>query len=459
MRRTGRVLLAIIVGLLWVSTGWAYSLREDLSGRPLLWAQRELSVQIDTRGAKGLPGAADEVRAAVASWTAAGMPFVVTLSESNSGGCGAADGQNVVCWVEDDWEFGEETLGITISIYEKVSARVVESDILINRQDHRWSTGRTHEDRFDLRSVLTHEFGHFFGLGHSSEAEATMWAETDPADDSKRSLQADDRAGIAALIAAMASAQPSDPPASVSPKADPPRPVSAEVPNDKPDLVTYQEPPSVLPERRAVGCALAGTDSGGGATLFLMLALVLWWRTTRRQRYRVLLLVLVFFGTPALAIATTARLLSLPALAGRAEVVLVGQVEQIATRQARGLIYREITLRTLACLKGKCAVREFLHSPGGERRGFVMHVPGAAQFVTSTTVVVYGRRVKGSRVLRPLGLAQGVFHLEGQSARRDLRGMCLVGPRATHLHRGVERFSLAQLGLGYFKGRILRLSK
>lgn len=48
----------------------------------------------------------------------------------------------------------------------------------------------------DLENVLTHEAGHFFGIGHSLEIDATMFASSSPGDTTRRSLTEDDRKAI-----------------------------------------------------------------------------------------------------------------------------------------------------------------------------------------------------------------------------------------------------------------------
>ena len=50
----------------------------------------------------------------------------------------------------------------------------------------------------DLENVFAHELGHYLGLAHSTEAEATMFASAVAGETLKRDLAADDVEGLCA---------------------------------------------------------------------------------------------------------------------------------------------------------------------------------------------------------------------------------------------------------------------
>jgi hypothetical protein len=68
----------------------------------------------------------------------------------------------------------ERVLGATTFVFDIASGALVESDVFFNAI-FPWSVAPSGEaGRFDLRSVATHEIGHFIGLGHSAIGETEL---------------------------------------------------------------------------------------------------------------------------------------------------------------------------------------------------------------------------------------------------------------------------------------------
>lgn len=89
--------------------------------------------------------------------------------DRRDGSCTRSDGRSVV-------GFGElpVAIAVTCTYYDlgPGSDEVTSSDIKIDKTRFRWTTGprrRSCEGHYDLQSVMTHEWGHTFGLAHVPE--------------------------------------------------------------------------------------------------------------------------------------------------------------------------------------------------------------------------------------------------------------------------------------------------
>ena len=68
----------------------------------------------------------------------------------------------------------DRVLGATSFLVDNVTGEIVETDIFLN-SSFPWSASSAGDSgRFDLESILLHEIGHLFGLGHSAIGETEL---------------------------------------------------------------------------------------------------------------------------------------------------------------------------------------------------------------------------------------------------------------------------------------------
>lgn len=132
------------------------------------------------------------VRNAAANWTNVGCSyFVFPYGGTTTVQTVGNDGTNVVVW----GALPAGILGRTTYWYYTDSGEIVEADMMLNTL-YDWAAGNTvPSGRFDVESVVLHEFGHWLSLGHDSEPAAVMYAGLPPGV-KKRKLHASDIAGI-----------------------------------------------------------------------------------------------------------------------------------------------------------------------------------------------------------------------------------------------------------------------
>jgi hypothetical protein len=191
----------------WVRDGDGFAPERERSPREyvhngMVWPAATMPVpwKLNRTGSDDLP--LSDVKAAVqaAFDTWQGVPCS-TLSFQYAGetdlGTGV-DGENVILFIESGWIYGTDAAAAT-SLFILPGQQT--ADVAMNGQRFQWMIGPDGSffpDILDLQGVLTHELGHFSGLGHSQSSVDTMYYSWIPWQD-QRSLSLDDKRGLCDL--------------------------------------------------------------------------------------------------------------------------------------------------------------------------------------------------------------------------------------------------------------------
>jgi hypothetical protein len=149
-------------------------------------------------------GEAAAVQKAASTWSNAGAKFTFSYGGATGGSGGPVnDGTNGIWWSSTYFPAGDTTLAETTYWYNQTTGDISQVDCVFN-DNKTWSTAATTlSGRFDVESVMLHEFGHYLSLDHSTVQAAVMWP-TIGSGTQKRTLNADDIAGIIAIYGAAA---------------------------------------------------------------------------------------------------------------------------------------------------------------------------------------------------------------------------------------------------------------
>jgi MYXO-CTERM domain-containing protein len=186
------------------------------SGAPLFWASGCLTINVHRTGAPKAGISADaaqrSVQRAFDAWLSAdcagerpslevvvGQPVSCGVSEYSSDHHNA----NIVLFREDSWPYtgAEDALGITWLRFdeEQHGGELWDADIELNAVDEPLSARDPEPNEVDLDSLVTHEVGHFLGLGHTLAEDATMFAGYTAGSTELRTLTDDDIDGVCAI--------------------------------------------------------------------------------------------------------------------------------------------------------------------------------------------------------------------------------------------------------------------
>ncbi|WP_437729887.1 matrixin family metalloprotease [Sorangium sp. So ce1335] len=167
------------------------------------WGELPVRYHIHRRSIPGpLSGfAASAIEAGFAAWSSpACTAWETELLGDTDGGYDADDGKNVFLWISDVWPDGlgaaDSILAVTMPVWGPDGV-INDADMVFNNVGFCWNdTGEG--GCTDVRSIATHEQGHFLGLGHTNVRGATMLGFY-PGGTSARTLEDDDIEGVCAL--------------------------------------------------------------------------------------------------------------------------------------------------------------------------------------------------------------------------------------------------------------------
>jgi hypothetical protein len=178
---------------------------------------------------------------------------------------------NVVMFRDDIWPYPafEDGLALTTLTYDTESGEIYDADIEINTFGFTFSTTDT-DVEYDLLATLQHETGHFLGLAHSTEADATMQAVPLYGSTARRTLGADDVAAVCDLYPPEARALAD----SCSP-----------MPHDFSPYCDHALPPESDRDASA-GCATSNAPARGAVPLVFAAGMISAWAVRGRRNRR-----------------------------------------------------------------------------------------------------------------------------------------------------------------------------
>jgi hypothetical protein len=195
-----------------------------MMGYPLFWKNACVSydLQKDASRSMSYDDAAAAVAEAFSRWTGTSCPtgtggesrVSIDVRDFGPVDCGTVEynqygsNQHTIVFRDDDWPHNDNanTLALTTVTFDPDTGEIYDADMEINSAQQTltaWDPTNPYAtipaDGFDFLSIVTHETGHFLGMAHSGDMQATMFAHYTMGQTVMRLLTADDVAGICSI--------------------------------------------------------------------------------------------------------------------------------------------------------------------------------------------------------------------------------------------------------------------
>ena len=186
-----------------------YELKYGKNGEPMRWSESCAYYSIHQDGAPGLELASvrNIIRDAFDRWEDVPCSYFL-FEETEPSSCKDLGMHldrgniNTLYWVTDNWEVDSEhkknAVALTTVSWDRNTGQILDADIEFNSEYFSFGSDGEHA-KADLANTVVHEIGHFVGLQHSSDPDATMYAAANPGETSKQTLETDDIDGLCEL--------------------------------------------------------------------------------------------------------------------------------------------------------------------------------------------------------------------------------------------------------------------
>ncbi len=191
-----------------------YACEPGEAALPVHWNTRCATYKMNEDGSENFTGSSDElsnleelrraVRASFGAWNAVECSDMTLLdggltSSNDTGFDSDSENTNLVAWRDDGWGqvASSRAFALTSVTFNPKSGVIVDADIEVNTEFYDYSASpEPQPNHVDLRNTMTHEVGHFIGLDHTDERDATMFSTAPVGETEKRTLHPDDIRGI-----------------------------------------------------------------------------------------------------------------------------------------------------------------------------------------------------------------------------------------------------------------------